>query len=383
MTPRTWHLITGEYPPMPGGVADYTALVGAGLADAGCEVHVWTRGDADHAERPQPGLTVWRVAGHFGPRGLARLSANLNAFPRPRTILVQYVPHAYGYRAANLPFCLAMLARALRRDDVRAMYHELFLPWRGRSWKHTAAAAVQRAMVAALAMAAPRAYVSTPLWEPLLRAYAIRSPRVAWLPVPSNIPLATTASAVAAFRSGTGLTVGHFGTYGDHIAPLLAPILERILAARPSVRALLVGANGDRFRTAFVRAHPAWEARVTATGRCSAEATAAALRACDVMVQPYSEGLTARRGTLMAVLAHGVAAVSTDGTANGCPPEAPFRVGNPMALAAPGDSEGMAAMALALLDDPHRRAAAAEAGRRLYDDHFALDRTIRKLLAPG
>ena len=37
----TWHIITGEYPPAPGGVSDYTEAVAAGLAAAGDEVHVW------------------------------------------------------------------------------------------------------------------------------------------------------------------------------------------------------------------------------------------------------------------------------------------------------------------------------------------------------
>ena len=40
MTGVTWQVITGEYPPQPGGVGDYTAQVAAGLAAAGDEVHV-------------------------------------------------------------------------------------------------------------------------------------------------------------------------------------------------------------------------------------------------------------------------------------------------------------------------------------------------------
>ena len=36
-----WHIITGEYPPQPGGVSDYTRLVAEGLAAAGDAVTVW------------------------------------------------------------------------------------------------------------------------------------------------------------------------------------------------------------------------------------------------------------------------------------------------------------------------------------------------------
>ena len=33
-----WHVITGEYPPTGGGVADYTATVSLALADRGAEI---------------------------------------------------------------------------------------------------------------------------------------------------------------------------------------------------------------------------------------------------------------------------------------------------------------------------------------------------------
>ena len=46
---RTWHFLTGEYPPDRGGVADYTALVAAGLAKHGCAVHVWSTGESPDA----------------------------------------------------------------------------------------------------------------------------------------------------------------------------------------------------------------------------------------------------------------------------------------------------------------------------------------------
>ena len=36
-----WAVLTGEYPPQPGGVADYTALVAGGLAAASDLVTVY------------------------------------------------------------------------------------------------------------------------------------------------------------------------------------------------------------------------------------------------------------------------------------------------------------------------------------------------------
>ena len=42
--------------------------------------------------------------GEFGPAGLRRLDRELDRFPGPRTVLVQYTPHAFGWKAMNLPF---------------------------------------------------------------------------------------------------------------------------------------------------------------------------------------------------------------------------------------------------------------------------------------
>ncbi len=104
-----WHIITGEYPPQPGGVSDYTHLVARALAKAGDEVEVWAPAcpQPQHAEA---GIQVHRLPGHCGPRTLAiidRAIAGANA----ERVLVQYVPHAFGFKAMNLPFSYWLYAR--------------------------------------------------------------------------------------------------------------------------------------------------------------------------------------------------------------------------------------------------------------------------------
>jgi len=93
--PKTWAIVTGEYPPQRGGVADYTRLVARGLAAAGDQVHVWTSPCA--AKTPEdPGIRVHRLPDRFGLRGLLRLDTQLRRFLNPDRVLVQYVPHAFG-----------------------------------------------------------------------------------------------------------------------------------------------------------------------------------------------------------------------------------------------------------------------------------------------
>ena len=121
---ETWHLLTGEYPPQPGGISDYTALVAAALARLGDEVHIWTAPTVGEA-LDTPGVTVHRSAGGWSSADLRRLDADLDRFPAPRRLVVQYTPNAWGYRGMNIGFCRWLRGRRRRGDEVRLMFHEV------------------------------------------------------------------------------------------------------------------------------------------------------------------------------------------------------------------------------------------------------------------
>ena len=74
----SWQLITGEYPPQPGGVSDYSQQVAAGLAEAGDDVQVWAP-SAEKMDSKDRGVSVHGLIDRFGPRSLARMSRDLNS----------------------------------------------------------------------------------------------------------------------------------------------------------------------------------------------------------------------------------------------------------------------------------------------------------------
>src|SRR5262249_49065983 len=95
--PVRWHIVTGEYPPQAGGVSDYTRLVARGLALAGDCVDVWAPPCDSESPECDSGVTVRRLPDHYGPRSLRVLNRELDVLPGPRRLLVQYVPHAFGW----------------------------------------------------------------------------------------------------------------------------------------------------------------------------------------------------------------------------------------------------------------------------------------------
>jgi glycosyltransferase involved in cell wall biosynthesis len=372
------HLVTPEYPPTIGGVGDYTRQVARGLADAGDDVHVWCPGgEEDRSERT---VTVHRTLGGFGRADLQRTDAALRAFPAPRRILVQWVPHGYGRRAMNVPFCLWLGRRAAAGDRVELMVHEPYLEFAG-SWRQAMAAAVHRVMTIVLLRAAAQVWMSIPAWQPRLKPYAFgrRVPFV-WLPIPSALDQ-PQQNAIAAARARRGAEhaclIGHVGTYGSLIATLLDAFLPELLRSTGDARLLLIGAESDAYASGFLSKHPEFRERVVATGPVDAVDISTSIAACDVLIQPYPDGVSARRTTAMAGLSLGVPVVTTSGHLT----EPFWEESRVVRLAPVGDWRTFNSHVSTLLSTPDERRRLSSDARRYYDEHFDLRHTISALRA--
>jgi glycosyltransferase involved in cell wall biosynthesis len=368
-------------------VSDYTRLLARALAGAGDEVHVWAPAAAP-GPPADPGVLVHPLPHPFGPRWLSRIDAGLGRARRPFRLLVQYTPHMYGWKAMNLPFC-GWLLRRRRALRPWVMFHEVAFPcaWR-QPLRHNVLGAANRVMAALLLRAAERVFVSTPAWEPLLRRLAPLRESPTWLPVPSNVALEGPDEAVRAVRARLapapgGLVVGHFGTFGGSIAAAVTAALPPFLRADPRRVGLLIGRGSGRFAERLLADHPALAGRVHAAGGVSADAAAAHLRGCDLLLQPYPDGVNGRRGSVMAGLALGVPVVTTCGAHT----EPLWDEQGLAALAPDGDTAALLAAAERLAADADARRRLGERGRAGYLRYFSLENTLRILrgteLAPG
>jgi len=377
LTP-TVHILTGEYPPQCGGVGDYTRLVADALTTGGLAVHVWCPAVTDAV---MDGVMLHRLPDVFGQASRQMLESALTA--TPGTVLLQYVPNALGARGANLPFCLWLRRMRGRGADVRVMFHE---PYFYFSWGHplgNVLALVQRAMAAVLLRASDIVYLSTETWVRYLRPLAAPETSMVVSPIPSTVQSEADPRDVSRWRArhegqdGDAAVVGHFGTYGDHLARELVRVVPVILYSHSKARFVCIGQGSDTFAERLCRQNPSLARRIDGTGAISHADIAAALRACDVVVQPYPDGVTTRRTSVMAALANGVPTVTTAGALT----EAVWGETGAVALAPASDARAIGAAVVALLRDPAGRATLAATGRRTYDERFAIDRTLEALLA--
>lgn len=309
-----WHILTPELPPECGGVGDYTAQVAESLAHAGDSVSVYS----------PPSLSRWHsdgiesvtLADCFGPESRRLLTARLDRDLSSR-LLVQYVPAVFGSRGANVSFCRWVRSRTRAGADVRVMFHEpyLYLRWRP---DHMLTALAQRSMAQTLLDGVPIVYLSTETWRRYLSPYGSRAVKQAMtLPIPSAIPRVSCPEGVrVARRQSIGTAqhlVGHFGTYGRHVAPLLRRTVYDLLSSDSSVAVLCIGAGSDSFVNRILVERPEFRDRLTGMGRASVRDVSLNLQACDLLVQPYPDGVTTRRTSVMAGLANGRAVVTTNG----------------------------------------------------------------------
>jgi glycosyltransferase involved in cell wall biosynthesis len=376
-----WHLVTSEFPPQSGGVSDYSNLLAAGLAEYGDEVHVWCPacpGTQPHND----GVVVHRQCGSFSPADLHRVGDELDRFPGPRRILVQWVPHGYGYRSMNLAFCWWVWKRAKQHgDQVELMVHEPSLPFRWLSPRQDAAAVVHRLMTVLLLRAAERVWMSIPGWEPRLRPYALgRRVQFEWLPIFSNVPVAGDPIRALEIRrryasDGGQVIVGHFGTFGSPIASLLGPIVSALARDPVQQIILLMGERSELYRRKLIEKEPGLEGVVRATGQLSAEELSYHLSACDLLIQPYPDGVSTRRGSFMAGLAHGKPIVTTTGELT----ETLWSEGSAVALAPPGDTLEFVKHVRRLRGNAAERLRAGAAARQLYQRRFDISHTISSL----
>ena len=134
-----------------------------------------------------------------------------------------------------------------------------------------------------------------------------------WLPIPSPVEPVENPGSVAALRSHYARSRRPRCRPFWHVQPAdggpMKAVVSRLLSAHGGLRA--ADRAGQRHAARRHRWRPSSVAR-----ECMRQAywpcpiLSRHLQACDVLVQPYPEGITSRRTSAMAALAHGRAIVT-------------------------------------------------------------------------
>ena len=318
-------LITGEYPPQQGGVGDFTRELARALIAAGHEAQVITTavsGQPSAAGQSQDDdVAVQRAVTSWGMRCWGEIADVVK--PRQLDVLnIQYEPAAYAMHV-GVNFLPSSWVRRSLKIPIATTFHDLLVPYlfpKAGPLRRKVVEYLARHSDAAIATnAEDRARLSN-LQPPISNLHVI--------PIGSNIdPSSAGDFDRAAERARWGIqpgeqVLGYFGFLnlskgGSDLMQVL-----RILSGRGlPVKLLLIGGrtgSSDPTNAEYAaQVEQLIESlgvtdRVIATGYREPPDVSRALLLCDVMVLPYVDGASLRRGSLLAAIAHSRAIVTTE-----------------------------------------------------------------------
>ncbi len=367
---RSWFIVTPEYPPEVGGVADYTRQVAVGLAERNERVRVFTPSSNQIAD---PGVEVTSLGDRFLTRSGRTLDRALRESEHPPLVLLQYVPQGFGLKGLNLPFLGWLAARAPR---LWVMFHEVVFPYvPGQAVARDVLATGTRLMLTAVASRAERCLVSTQGWAPYLEKWARLRCKPEWMPVPSNLPARPTKETASLQRGDVRLF--HFGTYSPEVIEPLSHALPGFLRGHSERSLLLLGRNSERFRAEVVVRHPELAGQLAASGELPAQEVVEAMASCDAGVYPFPDGVSGRRSSLMGALQLGVPVLTTEGHLT----EPLWRSSRAVGLAPAQSGPAFVELVDSALRDRAELARLGAAGQALYQRYFSCELCIDRLLA--
>lgn len=355
-------LVTGEYPPMQGGVGDFTRQLGQALAALSVETHVIAshRAAADDSAglSVHPVIKSWSWGSLLRVRALARqLQLDL--------INLQYQAAAYGLSAP-----IHFLPR-WAGVPVVVTFHDLRVPY-----LFPKAGQLRPAAVTHLARSAAGVITTDPAEaEELQRRGGVR--QLAQIPIGSNIaPAPPPGYDRDSWRASLGvrpddLLLGYFGFLNqskgaDTLISAMAILEDRHAPAR----LLLIGgqtgasdASNAVFEAQLQRqiARYDLDRRIIRTGFVETPQVSGHLLACDAVVLPYRDGVSFRRGSLMAALAHGCPVISTEPAR----PLPELKDGENIRLVPPESAPALVLAVTELLQAPELRARLGQGARKL------------------
>ena len=330
--------ITGEYPPMTGGVGDYTRIMAHTLAQMGLQTAVLTisRVRAFWDQAPAA-VSVYPIIRHWGFTSWPAIGRALRRLD-PDILHLQYQTAAYAmHPAVNLlPW---WLRRSFPELITVTTFHDLREPHPfPASGKLGVAKWLNRFLLrqshAAILTNAEDAHRVQQWGIDLTGPHA--SGVVRLIPIGANVlPQATTDYQRQRWRQRfspctDGFLISYFGLINQSkgFDTLLRALRRLIDGGLPVLLVVVGGEAGESDPTNQVYRQQvlqlAQELGVARylrwTGFLPDDHASACLKASDVCVLPYRDGASYRRGGLMAALVHGLPIVSTQKRENPEPP---------------------------------------------------------------
>ncbi len=345
-------IITGEYPPMQGGVGAYTRILAEEMIHQGESVHILTSLQAASPAHPP---TVSPTVQNWGYTLYRTVRAWIEQH-RLDLVNIQFQTAAF-----SMSPWIHFLPDQLRRIPVVTTFHDLRVPY-----LFPKAGKLRLWIVHHLARASAGIIVTNHEDDRQMQSI----PHRALIPIGSNIlkPLPPnfdrTSYRAAIGSAESDYLLAYFGLFNQTKGiDVLLDALHTLRDYGLPVRLLMIGGGIGSSDPSNISFQNWMHTRITELGLKDAvhftgyledeSSVAAYLTASDVVVLPFNDGASFRRGSLMAALHHGCAVITTMPSV----PIPAFEDGRALRLVPPGDAQALAQAIDALRRSPPDQAA--------------------------
>ena len=344
-------ILTGIFPPSISGVGDHTVHLGSELRRQGHEVAIWAgeknpeRG-ADIVENKKgvsqiEGLSVFPVSHPWTFKVLRKVSDAIVEWNADR-IIIQYTPQSVSSNGLGLNLGFSLWVQYLRRKIVKKkggkkitlFAHELNYPV-SFSIRGLLLGVPHVFQLALLLRSADQVYCSTDSFQQKLwnefpwRVWTGLKKKVSWLPVGSNISTPTewiSEQDKVEFRRRYGVDPSHRillhfgGLHPTHLYDSILHVLKKMEEkwGKNAISLVCVGAGKKEFEESpyFIQSKEI-QSPMHFLGILPAEEISKWLQTADLVLAPFMDGISTRRGSAMAAFSHRKAVLTTSGLLSG------------------------------------------------------------------
>ena len=293
-------ILSGAFPPQFDGIGDHTWWLSQELANLNQEVVVFT---SFAPNRPQPaGVEVVCCFDPAKPQTIQGVPHALHVAGRFDWLILQYNPFSFAPRGFA-PWLISALRTV--KIPLALMVHETYVPaW---PWRFTVMRLWQYPQFALLVRMGRALFLSTERWLPQAQRWTKRPCSV--LPVGSNLPRCELTKLEAKTKLGfppEALLLGIFGfSHVSKRTEWVGAAARRIHHRFPQTQLLSVGQTSDSLLAAC------GQVPVHQHGLLSGPEVSLRMRAMDLFLAPFADGISTRRGSLIAAFQHSVPVCST------------------------------------------------------------------------
>jgi glycosyltransferase involved in cell wall biosynthesis len=365
-------ILSPSFPPDVCGVGDYSFNLAHAFVQQGQEVGIWTSSLQAQASSPFTLFSVKRSWGLFAFLKILREARN----QRPDAFIVQYTPYLYAPRTRGVHLLLPLYLSLFRwffSVPILLVVHELHYPMHFSLRGMLLGIPHYLQFIGLIHVAHKIVFVYDAPRQLCQKRFSWIKNRFFMIPVGTNIHLRTSEpEMVEVLRQNKNDPILlHFGrAHPTHLLNYTFKVLRDAQNkwGTASIKLYFIGIDSAKLAGELEKARATDLARsVLALGFLSEQEASRWLARATLLLAPFLDGVSTRRTSVMAALAHQLPVVTTRaGSTQRSIPWEKF-----CAITPAESEEEYSRAALQLLSHPNQAQAMGEEGKKYFEDHFS------------